>query len=243
MPSSLPAVQLYSLRDQLDHDVDGVLHELAQIGVRDVEPYDVSAWAVRLRGPLVEHGMRATSAHGSVVDDPDATLTAAAELGVTTIYEPFQPQERFASLDTLRALADDLCAAADRAADHGIGFGYHNHWWELETLVDGAPALLVLADLVGAQVSFEVDVYWAAVGGSNPVALLTALGDQVTALHIKDGPVSRDTSVQVPAGQGRLPMPAILEAAPKARRIAEFDAYEGDLVAALGHSLTYLGAY
>ena len=58
----------------------------------------------------------------------------------------------------------------------------------------------------------ELDVYWAAVAGRDPIAEIRANADRVRLLHMKDrapGPDARDA----PAGEGTLPFPDIVDAA------------------------------
>jgi len=129
---------------------------------------------------------------------------------------------------------------ARAAADHGLRVGYHNHWWELEQRIDGTPALEVFADLIGDEVVLEVDTYWSAVGGVDPVALLGRLGERVVAIHVKDGPVTLETSAQQPAGQGVMAIADVLAAAPTARPVIEFDAYAGDIFDGIAASLAFV---
>jgi sugar phosphate isomerase/epimerase len=238
------SVQLYTVRDELAIDVPGTIARLAAIGFTAVEPYDLAVFASALAGPAAEYGITSPTAHGSITDAAlrGATLAAAEVMQVRTVFEPFQPEDRFATRDGIARLADELNAAAHDAADRGIDVGYHNHWWELEQHIDGRPALLVLADLTEPAVQFEIDAYWVATGGADPVAIIAELGDRVTALHIKDGPLTRDTSLQVPAGAGSLPLDALLAAAPHARRVLEFDAYADDIFDGLAAGLAALKA-
>jgi sugar phosphate isomerase/epimerase len=120
--------------------------------------------------------------------------------------------------------------------------GYHPHRWELERRIDGTPALEVFADALGDEVVLELDTYWSAVGGVDPVALLGRLGERVVALHIKDGPVNREIEQQLPAGSGAMPVAEILAAAPNARPVIEFDAYAGDLFEGIAASLAAVRA-
>ena len=88
-----------------------------------------------------------------------------------------------------RAWPGELNQAAVKAADHGLRLGYHNHDFELSSIVGGRPGLEVLADALDPAVILEVDTYWAAVGGQDVPALLGRLGDRVRYLHVKDGPI------------------------------------------------------
>jgi hypothetical protein len=57
---------------------------------------------------------------------------------------------------------------------------------------------------------------------------------------VKDGDKSRDTKKQLPAGEGAVDVPAVLDAAPSAMRVLEFDDYEGDTMDGLAASLAYV---
>jgi hypothetical protein len=67
------------------------------------------------------------------------------------------------------------------------------------------------------------------------------LGERVTFLHLKDGRYTGILSEQQPLGQGAMPVPEILKAAPDAVRVVELDDYAGDVFAAVEQSLSYLG--
>jgi sugar phosphate isomerase/epimerase len=100
----------------------------------------------------------------------------------------------------------------------------------------------VLAAHLDDAVVLEVDTYWAAVGGQDPVALLKRLGERVTAVHVKDGPATPDPLDQVPVGQGDLPVREILAAAPQALRVVELDDTRGDRFRAVADSVAWLRA-
>lgn len=234
-------LQLYTVRDALAADPSGTLRRVADLGLRTVEPFDLVAAVDRLVEPMADLGLAAPTSHVSFVDGGlDAALAAAERLGVRTIIEPYVPEERWTSREDVETIAGALGDAARRAADRGIAVGYHNHWWELERHVDGVPALEVLADRLDAAVVLELDTYWCAVGGADPVEMLRRLGERVVATHVKDGPISRDNASQLPAGAGRMPIPEILAAAPAARPVLEFDAYAGDLFDGISQAIAFV---
>ncbi|HMO11989.1 MAG TPA: sugar phosphate isomerase/epimerase, partial [Actinotalea sp.] len=100
------SVQLYSLRSRLDEELDEVLGALAGIGLTAVEPFDLAGWAPRLAPLLAGHGLRAPTAHVSLVGvDVEPALAAAHLLGTRTVIEPFVPQERWTTRDDIAAIA------------------------------------------------------------------------------------------------------------------------------------------
>lgn len=236
------SVQLYSVRDALAADLPGTLRRIADLGFGNVELYGFADQVDQYRAGLADAGLVAPSAHARLVlaDDVDPVLDAAVELGVRTLIDPMVPEERWTTRADIESTATRLNEIAARAADRGLVIGYHNHWWELATSIEGRPALEVLAAALDPGLVLEVDTYWAEVGGVDAAGLLARLGERVTHLHVKDGPVTRDTKAQLPAGQGVVPVAEILAAAPDATRVIEFDDYDGDMFAGLAASLEYV---
>jgi sugar phosphate isomerase/epimerase len=236
-----PSVQLYSVRDAFAADPTGTLRRLAAIGFTKVEPYGVLENAEVLRVGLPEHGLTAPTAHAQLVGVDQAPVFAvAAECGIGVVIDPFIGAEKWQEAADIAATAAALNDAAAVAAEHGVRVGYHNHWWELKSRIDGRSAFEVLADQLDPRVVLEVDTYWATAGGEDAPALLRRLGDRVHAIHVKDGGLNTDGSGQVPAGQGRVPVADVLAAAPNALRVVEFDAYDGDVFDGIAASRAFL---
>jgi sugar phosphate isomerase/epimerase len=237
-----PAVQLYTLREQLAAGSRlAVLRSLSGFGYGAVEPYDVATDPEQLRDDLAEAGLAACSAHARALgEDAGPYLAGARTVGAGTVIVPSVKPERFADADSIGALARELNEGAARAADYGLRFGYHNHWFELESVISGRTGLEILADALDDNVILEVDTYWAAVGGQVVPELLARLGDRVRYLHVKDGPVTRDDPMTA-VGQGRMPVAGILAAAPQAEwHVVELDRCATDMLTAVRESLEWL---
>jgi len=166
----------------LVEDLDATLERLAMLGFRRVEPYDLLGFRASLRDGLRRHELAAPTAHVELLDaDLEAVFDAAAELGITTVIQPWTEPARWQSEAGVQAVAAELNAVATRAAARGIRVGYHNHHFELASLLDGRHALEVFADLLVADAVLEVDTYWAHAGGADVPALLQRLGERVVA--------------------------------------------------------------
>ncbi|WOF23339.1 sugar phosphate isomerase/epimerase [Microbacterium betulae] len=235
------SIQLYTVRDALAADLPGTLRRLADTGFRQVEPWGFAARAGAYDEGLRAAALAAPSGHAPLVGaDLDATFDAAARLGIGTVIDPHIPEERWADREGVAAIAAELGAAAERAADRGLRVGYHNHAFELERRIGGVAALEVLADALPERVVLEVDTYWAEVGGEPAPALLRRLGERVAFLHVKDGPRTKDDREQVAVGRGDLPIAEILAAAPDALPVVELDDFDGDVFGAVADSLRFL---
>src|SRR5699024_958069 len=119
------------------------------------------------------------SGHVRILDaDPRLVFDAAAELGVTTVVQPNAPRELWHSRAGVRELAEKLNAVAAIGSEYGIQVGYHNHAFEfLESkwIINAAtPELPTALDFLAldleSNVTLQIDTYWVAVGGADPVA-------------------------------------------------------------------------
>ena len=253
------SVQLFTVREALEADLDATLAELAARGFTAVEPYDFVRRAEPLAAALRANGLTAPTGHAFLASEsfvnPDGSGTtvpvpatevvfdAAEVLGMTTVIEPYTAPDRWTSVEQIEETARLLNRAAEIGAARGIRVGYHNHAHELEATFDGTTGLEVLAGLLDPRVVLEVDLYWVARGGVDPVALLERLGERVVAVHAKDGTLDPEALAayppadQVPAGEGVVPLAEAIAAAPALElAIVEFDHYEGDLFGAIEKS-------
>jgi sugar phosphate isomerase/epimerase len=249
VPTTPPlSLQLYTVREALDADFVGTMRRVADIGFTLVEPYDFLASADALAAGFAATGLTAPSAHFRFLDetsrkgaDLDEVFATAARLGIPTVIDPYVDPTRWLSAGDIGQTADELNAAALVAAQHGVRIGYHNHWFELESLIDGDTGLEILASGLDPAVILELDTYWAAAGGQDVVALLGRLGDRVRFLHIKDGPIESDPLTQLAVGRGRMPVWDIIAAATSLEvGVIELDAFAGDMFEAVVDSFLYL---
>jgi sugar phosphate isomerase/epimerase len=244
---ALPAlsVQLYSVRGALAEDLPGTLAKLAAIGLTQVEPFNLVSDPNGLRDVLNANGLTAPSAHTRLTDgsnDLDKVFEAAVTAGVRTVIDPMIDPSRWTSQSGIQGVADDLAAAAEKAAGYGLRIGYHNHAFEWENVIDGVPALEVFARVADPSIVLEVDTYWAAVGGQDVPAALGRLGDRVRFLHLKDGPINKNNVEQLPLGDGVMPVAEIVAAAGSLEvPVLEFDDYAGDIFAGIKRSFDFAG--
>lgn len=234
------SVQLYSLGALPAEDPSAVVAKLAALGYVGVEPVLSTGWtdamremarnmgaddmpavdAHALKRALDEHGLVAHASHVQLPEGEfaEAILDEQEMLGSTMIVVPalFDAEtksvESFSDLDRIKRLAERFNQAADRARPRGIRVGYHNHFWEFATDFDGRSGLEVFYELVEPDVFAEVDIYWAQLGGRDPLDLVRSLGDRVALLHVKDG----DGTLGAPScelGTGVVDLPGVLTAA------------------------------
>jgi sugar phosphate isomerase/epimerase len=209
------ALQLYTVRRLAAVDLPGTLRAVGAAGYRAVEvaglPETGPGELARL---LDEAGLRAVAAHESIEHlraDASAVADRLAEVRCPRLIVPWIPEGDRRSADDVRRFAAELGGFARSLAERGIRLGYHNHTFEFAPL-DGTTVWDVLLAELPPEIEIELDVYWAAVAGRDPVAEIRAAAGRVRLLHMKDrapGPEPHDT----PAGEGNLPFPEIVQAA------------------------------
>jgi sugar phosphate isomerase/epimerase len=187
-------VQLYTVRDQMEKDFAGTLERVARIGFRKVEfagyfdhqPQEVRALLDRL-------GLRAPSAHLGLDElrrDLPGQLRTARIVGNEYITVPVLMEAltgQTLDLDFWRRTAEEFNRLARAAREQGIGFAYHNHWFEFDRLPDGRTGWdVLLAETDPAMVGFELDLLWATFAGQDPVQLFQRSPGRYPMWHVKD---------------------------------------------------------
>lgn len=248
------AVQLYSVRKEMEKDMMGTLKRIADIGFETVEtafwPKDVS---IKQAGQFLrDAGLSVCSAHIElpVGDQKTAMLEAAKELGCKKMIWHGWPEDiRYGSLTGTKQLVDIYNEANRFAKANGLQFGIHNHWWEFRNKAGKRFVYEVLLETLDRDIFFEIDTYWVKVAGQDPAAIIKKFSKRAPLLHIKDGPAVWNDSLaddnpnpMVAIGKGTQNFPAIVKAAGGNTEwmIVEMDKTTTDVFEALQESYTYL---
>lgn len=221
--------QLYSARNFPFADVLG---KIKALGYSHVEGYgSLYTDPAALKAQLDAHGLTMPTAHIGLADleDTDKTLRLAETLGIKVVVCPWlAPEQRPTSAAGWSAFGEKLQKIGKPFQDAGYSFGYHNHDFEF-VAYDGRYGMDYLLEAAPA-VSVEADVAWIVRGKADPAAWLTANGDRVIAVHVKDvAPAGEnaDEGGWADVGHGIVPWTAlwpIVRNATKARYfIAEHD--------------------
>jgi sugar phosphate isomerase/epimerase len=219
-------VQLYTVRDLIATDAAATIAAIAAMGYTEIE---ILQPTLPLVGPLAQrHGLSMVSAH---LDGPtamgqglNAFLDRAQAYGLRYIVVPYvPPDERPRDRAGFERIADRLSRMGDEVARAGMQLCYHNHAFEFGRDADGRRFLDTLMQASRApQVQLELDVFWVAITGADPVELLEEYAGRVALVHLKDkaadapavlleSDVARTAFRDV--GAGSLDVPAILAAA------------------------------
>jgi sugar phosphate isomerase/epimerase len=183
--------QLYSSRNF--PPLADTLAMLADLGYDAVEGYGAlyadDAQVAELTAALGKSGLAMPTGHFGLAQleaEPAKVLAIARALGITRLYCPYlMPEDRPTDAAGWRAFGARLQAAGRPIRDAGLGFGWHNHDFELRPLPDGqVPQDLIFAG--GPDLEWEIDVAWVVRGGADPAAWIARYAPRITAAHLKD---------------------------------------------------------
>lgn len=212
-------IQLYTVRDIFAKRSEPTLVALARAGYREVEFAGYHGMAPRaVRTILDRNGLTAPSAHVDLEDIRSrwpATLDAAKTIGHRYLVLAYLSQADRQSLDDYRRVADQLNTAAATAKAVGITMAYHNHDFEFAPIDGQVPYNLLLSLSDPSLVKLELDLYWIAKGGADPLRYFAKWPGRFPMVHVKD--MSKDPSeAMVDLGAGRIDFAKIFAQAPEA---------------------------
>jgi sugar phosphate isomerase/epimerase len=180
--------QLYTVRRQAEQDLPQVLEQIARIGYSEVETYGgIYTYAADALRHIIEGaGLTAPSGHFGY-SEFDSRFNFAKELGVSWMVCSAIAPSLWGTEEGFATAAKQFNAWGQRAKDMGMRFAFHNHDYEFKPLPTGKTGYDLLVDQTDPQlVFFEIDCYWAAQAGLDPIALMRGTGHRVKMLHLKD---------------------------------------------------------
>ena len=198
------ALQLWTIREECDRDLQATLERVGSMGYEGVELFQLHGHpAAQVRAWLDAAGLAAVGRH--------ARLDAFGRRGLP------QLADELAALGTGRAaiswIAPDdvegkprkMVAAVEKAAKAarraGLQLGFHNHWSELAALDGGRTFLDLLRELPADLLWLELDLGWVWHAGADPQAELEKTRGRCPLVHVKDY-ASREGRDDVPVGEG-----------------------------------------
>lgn len=237
------ALQLYTLRDLLAQDFEGTIRKVSDLGYVGVETANMfgesPASAAKLFG---EMGLTVTSAHSALPlgDQKQEVIDTMGALHCKRLIVPWQPPEKYKSLDGIKSICDSLNEGAAVAKANGLQVGYHNHWFEYEPVENRIPTDVMLEHL-DPDVFLEVDVYWVQTAGQNPAEVVRRLGSRAPLLHVKDGPCEIEAPMTA-LGEGVVDIPGVVAAGAGSAEwlVVELDHCATDMMEAVRKSYQYL---
>ena len=166
------AVQLYSVRDEMEKDFCGTVKKIKDMGYEGVEFAGLFGKSgTEVKAICDEIGITPVSAHVpyyDMLDNPEAVLKDYRDMGCKYVAVPYLTEECRPGTEGWTSTVDGIRKIAEAAEKMGIQLLYHNHDFEF-IKIDGKYALDILYDTIPADLlKTEIDTCWVNVGGENP---------------------------------------------------------------------------
>lgn len=199
------ALQLYSLRDDIQKDYAGTIQKAGEMGYTAVEAasyndgkfYDKTP--EEFKADIEKAGMKVLSSHttrlltAEELKSKDFTeafkwwdqcIDAHKAAGMTYLVAPYMEVPK--TLKDLQTYCEYYNEIGKKCKEKGIQFGYHNHSHEFQKVEDKVMYDYMLENTNPEYVFFEMDVYWTVRGQQSPVDYFTKYPGRFKLLHIKD---------------------------------------------------------
>jgi sugar phosphate isomerase/epimerase len=218
---------MYTLRDFTGtasglEDALAMLHgigyegvQLSAVGCMNGDAPEVDA--ARAREMLDAHGLVCCATHRPMrrlIENLDAEIAFHRTLGCDYVAIGGIGGDYGETPEAYRRFLGDARPVIEGLRGAGMRFGFHNHAHEfIRNPETGRPCYDILIDEGGPDLKLEIDTYWVAHAGLDPVALLRRAAGRIEVIHAKDREVvPKDGPVMAPVGEGLLDWQAILAA-------------------------------
>jgi sugar phosphate isomerase/epimerase len=210
-PLGLPiGSQTWPHRAALKRDFSGVLKQLADLGVRQIElcsPIGYEDFAflpkpAELKRILADHGLGCVSSHFTMEElrkTQPACIGWAKDMGIAQMITATLGGRKNPTLDDVKKAADEYNKIAAVAASAGMQQGLHNEGFEV-SMVDGKRTYDVLLDLLDAKlVKFQFQMSTIR-EGFDAADYFTKYPGRFYSMHLQDWNAETKTAAAVGKG-------------------------------------------
>ena len=179
------SIQLYSVRDIINEDFTGTLKKLADLGYSGVEFAGYGGLSAQeMKDALTANNLKPIGAHiriDRLTNNIDEEIAYHKTLGTEYMICPYYAINT--REDALK-LAEIIKPIIDKINGAGMKFAYHNHAHEL-ALCGDEYLLDILFQNLPKEAVMELDVFWAAHAGVEPLAYMEKHKDRLKLIHVK----------------------------------------------------------
>lgn len=200
-------LQLYSVKDVLDKDLKGTLQKLADMGYTEIESYPgigghyYGMEPKEFSAMLDDMGLKLVSSHfgsgsyegkasnwheATMLSDFETLVSKAAETGQSYLTCSWMDESLRKTPDDLKRTAELFNKTGEMCKAAGLKFAYHNHAFEFDKVGDHVLYDFMLENTDPELVLWEMDMYWVAAAGKDPVAYLEKYPNRFPLGHVKD---------------------------------------------------------
>jgi sugar phosphate isomerase/epimerase len=212
---------LYTVRQDMEKDVDKTLEAVAAIGYNWIEAADYSnglfyklkpaEFSIKARNA----GLKLLSTHNGGLNPAniDKVISDCSEAGMKYLVLPSLPGQWGRSLDGYKQAADFFNLAGEKCQKAGMKFGFHNHTGEFKMIDNQIPYDILLTNTDPKLVTFELDLCWITAGGQSAADYINKYPKRFELWHMKDMSAEKKDATM---GEGTIDFKPIYALAKKA---------------------------
>lgn len=183
-------LQLFSVRQDMEKDVEGTLKKVKEIGYDYVEfagYFDTPAET--LRGYLDKYGLECVSVHqvyDIFLQDEAASIEFLKTLGAKYCAVPWMGKDKHAGTPAFEQTLKEFNQVGSALKKAGIQLLYHNHDFEFDTY-EGKFLLDWLYESIPADIlQTQIDTCWVRYAGYSPEEYIRKYAGRSPIVHLKD---------------------------------------------------------
>ena len=223
-------IELYTVRNLLDKDYEGVLSKLAAMGYKEVEPADPfnKMEPAQYKALLDKYKLKMYSTHSGVTDGPDLERQLEGQRLMGIKYTDIRPAGRGPgapqaagqgqrrgggqpqastprSVESVKRSCEQMNKDGAVLKKFGMKYYIHNHAGEFDLLDDGKTNQydIFLAETDPAVVALQIDIGWAYMAGQDVMRLFKKHPGRFELWHVKDAKYKQADPKLTPSARAR----------------------------------------
>ncbi len=188
---AVTGLQLYTLRDWMAVSVPATLKMAAAVGYKELEFAGYfNHKPAQIKQMLNDEGLQAPSVHTPLTafeDSVEKVIESALEVGHRYVVLPYLTDaQRGSHIDVYKKLADNLNIWGEACNRAGLTLAYHNHAFEFIKTNNQLPYDVLLNRTQPELLSMEMDLFWMAKAGQDPLVYFAQHPGRFKLWHVKD---------------------------------------------------------
>lgn len=185
------ALQLFSVRDDMDKDFLGTLKAVKAMGYEGGELAGLyGRTASEVKQAFEEAGLTPISAHVAYQDlmvNIEDVVKTYYEIGCKYIAIPYLTEDYRYGSEKYNDVVKNIAIIGETCKKYGIVLLYHNHDFEFAKTEEGVYVLDKLyRDVPADLLQTEIDTCWVNVAGENPSDYVRKYTGRAPVVHLKD---------------------------------------------------------
>lgn len=212
------AAQLYTLREYIktEQEFEEALRKLKEIGYTAIQLSGLGFSNYEfIKDVSDKYGMNICATHVSfdrINQEFDDVVKEHKAWGCQYVGISSMPPIYRENAEGYSRFAKEASEIGRKLKLNGLTLVYHNHNFEFEKY-DGLTGMDILFNETDPEaLEFEIDTYWVAIGGTNPVDWINKVKGRMGIVHFKDLAILKGTQIMAEVGEGNLNWAGIIKA-------------------------------